>query len=56
MGVVGNNTTYAPYVQSAAYQARWMRHWRNTDEAVADETREQVATDFAEAIERAFGT
>lgn len=34
---VGNNTSYAIYVQGAGTQASWMRHWQ-TDAQVAEQS------------------
>jgi hypothetical protein len=49
-GVVGNNTVYAPQVQSAEQQ-RWMHKGRwQTDQSVADAEAGNVADFFRQAI------
>ena len=53
-GVVGNNTSYGPYVQSAERQA-WMHQgvWQ-TDESVAHRRRNEIVADFNRAIQEAL--
>ena len=53
-GVVGNNTRYAPYVQSAERQA-WMHqgHWQ-TDEDVMESARDKIVKDFENHVFRAL--
>ena len=49
-GVVGNNTKYAPYVQSAEKQA-WMHkgHWQ-TDEDVVEAQKDVIVRDFDQHV------
>ena len=51
--IVGNNASYAPYVQSAAKQAAWMSPigWR-TDQEGIDEVGPQIVEMAATEIER----
>ena len=55
-GVVGNNVTYGPYVQSKAKQARFhkARGWK-TDEEVIKNQRPAIVQLFKGAIERLLG-
>lgn len=49
-GVVGNNTSYAPLVQSARFQARVHRgRWR-TDVMAIDANRQKIVADFLAAL------
>lgn len=53
-GVVGNNTLYAPFVQSSRFQARVHRgRWR-TDLQVLDANRAAIVRDFQAAIAAAL--
>ena len=49
-GVVGNNTKYGPYVQSAEKQA-WMHkgHWQ-TDEDVVESVKDAIVRDFDQHV------
>lgn len=49
-GILGNNTSYGPYVQDAERQARWMAHWQ-TDEQVATENETRVVGFFDEYLQ-----
>lgn len=53
-GIVGNNTPYGPYVQSAERQA-WMHQgvWQ-TDEAVAHRRQSEIVGDFDRSIQEAL--
>ena len=54
-GVVGNNTEYAPWVQSGDFQA-WMHrgYWKNTDTKVMEMLRPYIMDKFQEAIDKAL--
>lgn len=55
VGVVGNNTKYAPWVQSSRFQA-WMHQGRwQTDKDVMERNRRQILDFFRAAIRRALG-
>jgi len=53
-GVVGNNTKYAPFVQSAERQA-WMHkgHWQ-TDEDVIESVQDRIVKDFDDHVFKAL--
>jgi hypothetical protein len=54
-GKVGNNTVYAPFVQSSRFQARVHRgRWR-TDLMAIDANRQQIIRDFIAALRGAMG-
>lgn len=56
LGVVGNDVSYGPFVQSAEHQA-WhhgLRGWK-TDEQVLEEEAAWVQREFAGAIRTALG-
>jgi len=54
-GKVGNNASYAPWVQSHQFQARHMSHWkRHTDLAIIDKNRKAIVDDFAREIAKAI--
>ena len=53
-GVVGNNTRYAPWVQSERFQAGQHRNWWQTDEDVVTDNEDAIVTDFRKAIEDAL--
>lgn len=54
VGVVGNNTTYAPWVQSSRFIA-WMHKDRwQTDEQVMEQHRPRIVEFFHSAIRRAL--
>lgn len=54
-GKIGNNTVYAPFVQSARFQAAVHRgRWNNTDEATLERNRQRIVDDFDNAIQRAL--
>jgi hypothetical protein len=54
-GKVGNNTTYAPFVQSARFQATVHRGRWHTDSQVAQRRRVSIIARFNDAIRRALG-
>ena len=55
LGKVGNNASYAPWVQSHQFQARHMSHWkRHTDLAIIDKNRKAIVDDFAREIAKAI--
>jgi len=54
-GKVGNNTTYGPFVQSAAFQARMHKGRWQTDAQVLAQTMPQVKQFFETAISNHFG-
>lgn len=54
MGFVGNNAPYAPYVQGFDTQARIHAGNWQTDQSVADESRDEVLGIFADEISRAM--
>ena len=53
-GTVGNNTSYGPFVQSKAFQARVHRGRWQTDEQVLTDNLQTIQTDFERAIEAAL--
>lgn len=54
-GKVGNNTYYAPLVQSRRFQAKIHRSlWINTDQYVLDTERRNIERDFKQAIDEAL--
>lgn len=54
-GSVGNNVSYAPYVQSKKFQARiHKRLWINTDRYVLDTERKNIVEDFRRAVKEAL--
>lgn len=52
-GVVGNNTSYGPFVQSEQFQARALAHWQ-TDADALGELERPIIADFEEAIQTAL--
>jgi hypothetical protein len=55
LGVVGNNTVYAPWVQSSRFQA-WMHRGRwQTDEQVMERNRGRIVGFFEAAVRRVIG-
>ena len=52
-GKVGNNTSYAPWVQSHQFQALHMGYWQ-TDQEVIDKNIKPIIADFKRAIDRAL--
>ena len=55
VGTIGNNTSYGPWVQSDAFQARMHRgRWQTDADAIRDNERAIVA-DFERAIQTALG-
>ena len=52
-GKIGNNVSYAPWVQSHQFQARHMGYWQ-TDMEVIDKNRAAIVADFQQAIEKAL--
>jgi hypothetical protein len=53
-GRVGNNTVYAPFVQSHRFQARIHRGRWQTDAKVVDKNRQAIVADFERAIKQAL--
>jgi hypothetical protein len=53
-GKVGNNVSYAPYVQSAKFQATVHKGWWQTDEMAVRRNRAAIVRDFNSAIRRAL--
>ncbi len=53
-GKVGNNTSYGPLVQSAAYQSRIHSALWQTDEQVLKEQQPAIVRDFEQAISEAL--
>lgn len=54
-GIVGNNTIYAPVVQSHRFQARIHRAlWKNTDRRVIEKNQRDIVADFEREIKRAL--
>jgi hypothetical protein len=53
-GKVGNNVTYAPFVQSRQFQARVHRGRWQTDVQVMERNRNAIVGDFEAAIRRAL--
>jgi hypothetical protein len=54
-GRVGNNTDYAPLVQSKRFQARIHRGlWINTDEYVVETEQRNIERDFKQTIDEAL--
>jgi hypothetical protein len=56
LGFVGNNAPYAPYVQGFDKQARIHTGNWQTDQQVADESRDDVLDIFASQISRAMAS
>lgn len=54
-GTVGNNTRYAPLVQSQMYQARVHRGRWLTDQGAIEQAAPAIIADFAQAVRAAFG-
>ena len=54
VGSVGNNTTYAPFVQSAMFQAKIHQGRWQTDQIVMDEEQAAIIRDFERAIAEAL--
>jgi hypothetical protein len=52
-GTVGNNTSYAPWVQAKNFQARIHQGRWQTEVDVTEQSREEIAALFQAAIERA---
>ena len=52
LGKVGNNTEYAPFVQSARFQARIHSSRWQTDEIVVNRNAQTIINDFKAAIDR----
>ena len=50
VGTVGNNASYAPWVQSHQFQARHMTHWQ-TDADVVEQNRAAIVADFKRVID-----
>jgi len=53
-GTVGNNTRYAPFVQSSMFQARVHRGRWLTDQGAVEQTAPAIIADFAQAVRDAF--
>lgn len=54
-GKIGNNTVYAPLVQSARFQARIHRSlWINTDQYVVNTEERNIVRDFDATIQEAL--
>jgi hypothetical protein len=53
LGTVGNNTTYAPWVQARYFQAGIHRGRWQTEMDVTEQSRDEIAALFQAAIERA---
>ena len=53
-GKVGNNTVYAPVVQSSRFQARIHRGWWQTDRDAVRDNRGPIVRDFQGAVRRAI--
>jgi len=53
-GRVGNNTVYAPFVQSHRFQSRIHRKRWQTDAKVIDKNRQAIVADFERAIKQAL--
>lgn len=53
-GSVGNNTIYAPLVQSERFQANVHRGRWQTDEMVAERNRAAIVADFEDEIRKAL--
>jgi hypothetical protein len=53
-GKVGNNTLYAPFVQSNRFQADVHRGRWQTDEAVVNRSLKRIESDFTRAIDKAL--
>lgn len=54
VGTVGNNTSYGPFVQSAAFQTRPHRGRWQTDEQVIEEEQNTIIGFFEDAVEDAL--
>lgn len=55
-GKVGNNTKYAPWVQSERFQAGLHRKRWQTDQQVVNRNRSAIVADFEREIRRALNT
>ena len=53
-GTVGNNTRYAPFVQSQMFQARVHRGRWLTDQAAIEQAAPAIIADFAQTVRDAF--
>lgn len=53
-GTVGNNASYAPWVQASAFQARTHRNRWQTDVDVMDDNEAKIVDDFARTVEKAL--
>lgn len=53
-GTIGNNTSYGPFVQSKAFQARVHRGRWQTDEQVLTDNLTAIQADFERAIQAAL--
>lgn len=53
-GKIGNNTTYAPWVQSEKWQARMHRKRWKTDQQVTYNNRNAIVADFEREIRKAL--
>lgn len=53
-GEVGNNASYGPFVQTEQFQAGWMGHWQNTDEAAVEEFEPVIGQDIEETLQGAL--
>ena len=54
LGVVGNDTTYGPWVQSEQFQARIHRNYWQTDRDVIQGETARIVRFFKQAIDRAL--
>jgi hypothetical protein len=54
VGTVGNNTRYAPFVQSRQFQARVHRGRWQTDAQVMNQNARAIVDDFEDTIQRAL--
>lgn len=53
MAIIGNNTSYAPWVQNYLFQAKQNRHWQ-TDKQVLEELEPSIVSLFQAKINSLF--
>lgn len=53
-GKVGNNASYAPYVQSKKFQAKVHKDWWQTDRDAIRDLRSTIVRDFNDSIKEAL--
>lgn len=54
VGSVGNNTVYAPFVQSSQFQRRFFKGQWQTDREVLEQEKNAIVLDFGDAVRAAL--